>query len=212
MESKVKELNQFLVPFDLDGAGFSRFRRLFHEGDVKRFDFQWSDRLYGVGDFAFQVMKKTDRPNLLINGEPISRNDINASYLSILHGISGYDLPDRKDIYDIGGENRTVVKIWVASTIGHYTFHTRWPKYKIQELRDSGIKKPKSVTMPSLQPFILKHFPMLAGWPSQRVSWADLMFIQSEIVIGRMLELVRSYATPSFLVHDSIIARKSDTK
>ena len=48
-------------------------------------------------------MRKAERPNLLINGEAISEIDINASYLSILHGISGYPLPDREDIYDIGG-------------------------------------------------------------------------------------------------------------
>ena len=82
----------------------------------------------------------------------------------------------------------------------------------IQELKDAGIKKPKSMTMPSLQPIILEHFPMLADWPSQRVTWADLMFIESEIVIGTMLELMRSYGAPSFPVHDSIIVRKSDTE
>jgi len=212
MEAEVKELNRFLVSFDLDGAGFSGFRRMFHEGDIEGFDFQWGGRLYGVGDFNYQGIRKTDRPNLLINGEPISEIDINASYLSILHGISGYPLPDREDIYDIGGEDRTIVKTWVASTIGHHTFHTRWPKNAIQELKDAGIKKPKSMTMPSLQPTILEHFPMLADWPSQRVTWADLMFIESEIVIGTMLELMRSYGAPSFPVHDSIIVRKSDTE
>jgi hypothetical protein len=103
MEAEVKELNRFLVSFDLDGAGFSGFRRMFHEGDIKGFDFQWGGRLYGVGDFNYQGIRKAERPNLLINGEAISEIDINASYLSILHGISGYPLPDREDIYDIGG-------------------------------------------------------------------------------------------------------------
>ena len=101
MEAEVKELNRFLVSFDPGGAGFSGFRRLFHEGDIKGFDFQWGGCLYGVEDFNYQVMKKTDRPNLLINGEPISEIDINASYLSILHGVSGYALPDREDIHFI---------------------------------------------------------------------------------------------------------------
>ena len=115
MEAEVKELNRFLTSFDLDGAGFSGFRRLFHEGDIKGFDFQWGGRLYGVGDFNYQGMRKTDRPNLLINGEAISEIDINASYLSILHGISGYALPDREDIYDIGGEDRTIVKTYAGA-------------------------------------------------------------------------------------------------
>ena len=62
MTAELRELNQFLVSFDLDGAGFSGFRRLFHEGGVKGFDFQWGGRLYGVGDFNYQSMRKTDRP------------------------------------------------------------------------------------------------------------------------------------------------------
>ena len=41
MEAEIKELNQFLVGFKLEGAGFAGYRRLFHEGDVKGFDFQW---------------------------------------------------------------------------------------------------------------------------------------------------------------------------
>ena len=59
-------------------------------------------------------------------------------------------------------------------------------------------------------PVILDHFPMLADWPSQKVTWADLMFTESEIIIGTMLELMHSYGIPCFSVHDSIIVRKSD--
>jgi hypothetical protein len=55
-------------------------------------------------------MKKSDRPNLKIDGEPIVEIDINASYISILHGISGYPLPQRDDLYDIGGIDRTIIK------------------------------------------------------------------------------------------------------
>ena len=54
---------------------------------------------------------------------------------------------------------------------------------------------------------------MLADWPSQRVTWADLMFIESEIVIGHNVGTYhRGYGAPSFPVHDSIIVRKSDTE
>jgi len=165
-EAEVKELNRFLVSFDLDGAGFSGFRRMFHEGDIQGFDFQWGGRLYGVGDFNYQVMKKTDRPNLLINGEAISEIDINASYLSILHGISGYALPDREDIYDIGSVDRRVIKIWISTTMGHNTFHRGWTKSAMQMFKEAGIEKPKLMTMSSLQPIILENFQcLLIGRP-----------------------------------------------
>ena len=38
------------------------------------------------------------------------------------------------------------------------------------------------------------------------------MFIESEIVIGTMVELMRRYGAPCFSVHDSIIVRKKDQK
>jgi len=66
------------------------------------------------------------------------------------------------------------------------------------------------MTMTSLQPTVLDHFPMLTDWPSGRVTWADLMFTESEIIIGTMLELMRSYSVPCFSVHDSIIVKKKD--
>ena len=210
MEAEMKELNQFLVSFELEGAGFAGYRRLFHEGDIKGSDFQWGGRIYGVGDYNYQNMKKSDRPNLRIDGEPIVEIDINASYLSILHGISGYPLPERDDLYDIGGIDRTIIKAWVSSTIGHHSFHTRWPKTAIVELKDAGVNKPKSMTMTSIQPIILDHFPMLADWPLQKITWADLMFIESEVIIATMVDLMWSFGIPSFSVHDSIIVRRID--
>ena len=136
--------------------------------------------------------------------------DINASYLTILHGIAGHPLPNKDDLYAIGSYNRVIVKAWITATIGHHGFHTRWPKNAIREIKDAGIDKPAELTMGLLQPDILNHFPMLADWPSQKVTWADLMFTESEIIIGTMLELMHSYGIPCFSVHDSIIVRKSD--
>ena len=49
MEADVKSLNRFLADFELEGGGFSGYRRLFSNGDIDGFDFQWGGRLYGVG-------------------------------------------------------------------------------------------------------------------------------------------------------------------
>jgi hypothetical protein len=212
MEAEIKELNSFLVSFDLDGAGFSGYRRLFNNGDVVGFDFQRGGRVYAVGDHSYQGMKQQDRARMKIGGEEVVEIDINASYLTILHGISGFALPERDDIYDISGIDRAIVKAWVTSTIGHHSFHSRWPKNALAEIKAAGVDKPKGMTMASLQPTILDHFPMLSDWPSQKITWADLMFIESEIVIGTMVELMRSYGAPCFSVHDSIIVRKKDQK
>ncbi|MEX0504569.1 hypothetical protein AB3X55_13345, partial [Alphaproteobacteria bacterium LSUCC0719] len=210
MEADVKSLNKFLAGFELEGGSFSGYRRLFSNGDIAGFGFQWGGRLYGAGNDSYQTIKKTERQKMTISGEEVVEIDINASYLTILHGMAGYPLPNRDDLYTIAGYNRVIVKAWITATIGHHGFHTRWPKNAIQEIKDAGVDKPAGLTMTSLQPVILDHFPMLADWPSQKVTWADLMFTESEIIIGTMLELMHSYGMPCFSVHDSIIVRKSD--
>ena len=212
METDVKSLNKFLAGFELEGGSFSGYRRLFSNGDIDGFDFQWGGRLYGVGDYSYQNIKKTERQKMTIGGEEVVEIDINASYLTILHGMEGYPLPNRDDLYSIGGYDRAIVKAWITATIGHHGFHTKWPDNAIKEIKAAGIERTKKMTVMSLQPVILDHFPMLANWPSQKVTWADLMFTESEIIIGTMLELMHSYGIPCFSVHDSIIVRKSDQR
>ena len=210
MEVEMKELNSFLSSFSLEGAGFSGYRRLFNNGDIDGFDFQWGGRVHAVGDDNYQSIKKEKRKYIKIEGKEVIEIDINASYLSILHGINGYTLPDKDDIYDISGIDRTIVKAWITSTIGHFSFHSKWLPQPLAEIRAAGIDKPKSMTMTSIQPIILEHFPMLADWPLQKITWADLMFIESEVIIGTMVELMRSFGVPCFSIHDSIIVRRID--
>ena len=136
---------------------------------------------------------------MTIGGEEVVEIDINASYLTILHGMAGYPLPNRDDLYAIGSYNRVIVKAWITATIGHHGFHTKWPDNALKEITAAGIERPKKMTVTSLQPVILDHFPMLADWPSQKVTWADLMFTESEIIIGTMLELMHSYGMPLLL-------------
>ena len=115
-------------------------------------------------------MKQQDRAMIKIGGEEVVEIDIKAYYLTILHGISGFALPERDDIYDISGIDRAIVKAWITSTIGHHSFHSRWPKNALAEIKAAGIDKPKSMTVASFQPTILDHFPMLSGWPTQKIT------------------------------------------
>ena len=91
-------------------------------------------------------MKQQDRARMRIGGEEVVEIDINASYLTILHGISGFALPERDDIYDISGIDRAIVKAWITSTIGHHSFHSRWPKNALAEIKAAGVDKPKSIS------------------------------------------------------------------
>ena len=53
MEANVKSLNKFLTGVELEGGSFSGYRRLFSNGDIDGFNFQWGGRLYGVGDYSY---------------------------------------------------------------------------------------------------------------------------------------------------------------
>ena len=49
----------------------------------------------------------------------------------------------------------------------------------------------------------------LANWNEQKFTWADLMFQESEAVMGTMLALMDK-GSPSYAVHDSLIVRAKD--
>ena len=145
-----------------------------------------------------------------IDGEAVIEIDINASYLTILHGLKDIPLPQREDIYDIGGLPRMVVKTWFTITFGVQKFHRSWPPAALKKLRETCPAYTAKMTAPAVQKVVLEHFPIMRDWPKAGVRWSQLMFIESEIVIGTMLELMETYNAPSFPVHDSLIVRKSD--
>ena len=50
----------------------------------------------------------------------------------------------------------------------------------------------------------------MADWSSGNIGWSNLMFIESEIIISTMLELMNDHNILSLPVHDCIVVRKSD--
>ena len=89
---------------------FSGFRRLFNEGDRADFDYNHGDRLNHADSGGCIRMLKGKRGFIKIDGEGIVEVDINASYLTIMHGLKQQPLPNRADIYAIGDLPREVVK------------------------------------------------------------------------------------------------------
>ena len=80
------------------------------------------------------------------------------------------------------------------------------------EMKEAGAAYKSWMTMKKVETIILKHFPVMKEWPKQEVRWSNLMFLESEIIVGTMLELMRQHKAPSLPVHDCIIVRKSDRK
>jgi hypothetical protein len=67
--------------------------------------------------------------------------------------------------------------------------------------------------MKTIKQKALERHPLLERWGGvirDRVyDWRDLMFIESEAIIGAMLTLMRDHQVPSLPVHDSLIVPAS---
>ena len=70
--------------------------------------------------------------------------------------------------------------------------------------------------MKDIRPKVLERHPLLERWGGTirgRVyDWRDLMFIESEAIIGAMLTLMRDHQVPSLPEHDSLIVPASKFK
>jgi hypothetical protein len=206
----ITAINDFLSTFIYEGMVFTGLRRLFNEGDRSNFDFNLGGRLYPSGSLGYMGMNSQERASITINEEAIVEIDINASYLTILHALKGIAMPDEEDMYAIGGLPREVVKKWFSITLGSDAFHTRWVKGNVAELKEAEVAYKSWMTVKAVEKVVLEHFPLMRDWPKQEVRWSNLMFIESEVIISTMQELMLKHQVPSLPVHDCIIVRKSD--
>ena len=66
------------------------------------------------------------------------------------------------------------------------------------------------MTAKAVERAVLEYFPFMADWSLGDIGWSNLMFIESEIIISTMLELMNDHNILSLPVHDCIVVRKSD--
>jgi hypothetical protein len=56
---------------------------------------------------------------------------------------------------------------------------------------------------------VFTKYPVLKSWGEplndRTYRWADLMWLESEVMFSTMLELMQQHSTPSLSVHDSLI-------
>jgi hypothetical protein len=208
LERDLRDLNQFLSLHEIGHGVHRGYHRIFNQGDRHPYRWDKGGRLYSIGEDSYQTLKKVKRLEMTLDGEPVAEIDIRASYLTLLHGLKGvpFDAVER-DPYKVGHLPRAVVKAWVTMTIGHTDFHRSWPKRTAEALRENGEDSidTKKYPVKQIAPVILAALPILKDWPRQPLSGFDLMYRESEAVIGTMLELMREHDVPSLSVHDSII-------
>lgn len=211
LEAEVKALNAFLETFAITGGGFHGFIRVFNQGDDDGFRWNKGGRLYGVSDSRghnFQLLPSEQRLTMTIGGEAVVEIDITASYLTMLHSLHGVPFdPTAGDPYDIPEYTRPIVKAWLTATLGHKQHFDKWPEKTVERLRKKGFDNLPPIH--AVRDAMLARYPILCDWAEQRVTWADLMYAESNAVIATMTRLMHEQR-PSLPVHDSIIVRASD--
>jgi hypothetical protein len=147
---------------------------------------------------------------MTINGEEVCEIDIRASYLTIYHAHYGAPLdPDPEcDPYvlpGLGVEARDVVKRRFVATFGNDGHLERWPNEIAREYREKhGRPLGKQYPVRRIREIAVQRYPLLEKWGTEEFGWGDLMYIESEAMLGAMLELMEK-GIPSLSVHDSLI-------
>lgn len=212
IEERVRELNEFFAKQKLRGGFHHGYVRLFHNGDAPGFFWNMGGRLYSQHfSESYQVLNSTERRKMTINGDPVAEIDIRASYLTIFLSLNGIQLPEG-DPYllpGLGPEHREAVKKWTVATFGNTKPIVRWPSRMLK--KSPWLKQHRASTITDAA---LRQYPALANWGQEinggfygirTFQWADLMWIESEVMVSTMLELQRQHNIPSLSVHDSLI-------
>jgi len=204
LEEEVKRLNLFWKSHSLEGATHLGYRRIFNEGDKPHHNWSKGGRLYGLGDESYQQLSKEMRAAIKIDGEPVVEIDIRASHVTIFSAKMGQSLPIDRDPYSVDGLERDLVKACVTATLGQPgKFLRRWPRDAARRLRDSRINLDRH-KFSLVKDQVCRAIPSLEKWPTAGYSSFDLMFLESQAIIGTMLALI-ARNIPSLSVHDSLI-------
>jgi hypothetical protein len=144
---------------------------------------------------------------MTINGEPVAEIDIGGSYLTIFLSLHGLQLDLTEDPYalpGLGSEHRGAVKQWFVGTFGNNKPIKRWPKDMLDD--DPGLQQFRAAEITEA---VFTKYPVLRSWGEplngRIYSWADLMYLESLVMLSTMLDLMLQHTTPSLSVHDSLI-------
>jgi hypothetical protein len=213
MAAQVHALNEFLSHHTINGGVHYGFIRRFNEGDVAGFNWQWGGRLYSITRRSYQHDHEAKRAQMTIDGEPVVEIDVSASYLTAFHAMIGERLDTSSDPYSRIPFKRSVVKTWLTIAFGRgKTTFRQWPKSAPKQYaKRNGGEDLMAYPPRAVAKAALAAYPALKRIGEPGVTWADLMFRESEAIIATALRLM-DFGIPALPVHDSIIVRVNDAK
>lgn len=220
IENEIISLNAFMAGHPITGGSHSGYRRIFNNGTVNDYHWNKGGRLYSICHDSYQSMDKRRRPRMTIAGSSTSEIDVRASYLTVLHGLMGMPFDVESDPYDISSMiasphgpdlTRKAVKAWAVVTLGNGKHIKSWPVDTAQAFEaGTGLALRSSFPINTVRQSMIDKHPVLAGWGGTGISWADLMFHESQAMLSAMITLMNENNAPSLSVHDSLIVRAMD--
>jgi hypothetical protein len=229
---ELRELNKFLATADITRGGEipdlseRELRRIFdvvagqYEDDPSK-DYAGFGRLYG----AFWIgMKKAERANIRIEGEPVAYLDFSAMNVRLGYFLAGA-LPPSGDLYDLTGflagyedtyEWRAPVKKFASSI--WFAHRKRWPKGIWFPGDVKGKEKGKTFPyakrqfeyMDIYRAFTNKH-PILKKILARPKVGFQMAHIESDIMVDILLRL-RWLGIVGLPIHDGLLVKQSQAR
>lgn len=221
LAADIKRLNAFLYGVHLRGGKHAGYVRVFNNADPKQ-PYGWNEggRLYSKCRGSYQSLSKQKRLEMALDGEPVVEIDIRASYLTLAHGLCGAPFDVATDPYDLTGflasdhsakVRRDAAKAWCTSCLGLGKLITRWSPEAVSDFNTAhALDLREAFPVRTMQSAMVSKHPLLRQWETLGHSWGALMFLESQAMLGAMLELMDDHGVPSLSVHDSIIVRARD--
>jgi hypothetical protein len=205
LADQIRLIDAFLAEVEITGGSHEGFYRQFEHGDDPEFKWNKGGRLYSRGDGSYQSLKEADRLRMRFGGEPVVEIDLKASYLTILHGKLGVLPQFGDDPYGSGGPRRWVAKTWLVATLGAGKHLQRWPRDRATQYEEKfGGRLGRDHPATEVGERLLARYPVLRRIGELGLGWADLMYVESEVILRTMLSLI-DRRVPSLPIHDSLL-------
>lgn len=203
---EVRFINQHMENQSFVGTKSPQYRRTFCNGDAKSFSWDQGGRLSAVGTNSYQSLSPSERKNILINGEPVTELDIKASHLTIYCALRQTSLNRDQDPYCVPGLPRGLVKAMIVTAFGLGRFPKQWPKtYAKEYKKETGRSIGNDFRLAEAQVAILERHPILGCLNSSQPEWANLQFVEANIIVATVLELIKVHGITALPIHDSLL-------
>lgn len=203
--AQIRKLNVLYVKQQFIGPNGEEMdialHRGFNLGDETGHGYQKGGRAYA----GYQSISSNDRDKIIINGQATKEVDISACFLTIAHFLLKKTFSNNVDPYVGPDYHRDIVKAWVNLTIGYSAYHTRWPAETIKKLAEKGhIDVRKYFPITKVRDDVHAHIPIVKEWVDSAFTWADLFFVESQIILDATECLAFDHGVVGIPIHDGI--------